>query len=347
MSWGDELVKIRRLLRDHDAGIWTDDYLLNLYNNIQRDFQHRTSVLEDVAAQRVPGLYHLSYMHDWEYRFLPSKYSQFYQCLNRHDEAVFCHRWEPQVVTGITADVSDYGIHFTQPFEAFMGVTPGELIRMRFPANMRNLKFIAYDEEPIGLTTKKAVQTKDSSYLTTEGRPFSFYKTSDLDDSYILYPRPSTSFVDELSGEGVAFYAEDDTEDITTGTIAVRTGDVASDNIGVSVDIVGTVDNVFLVYDVTPTEITTTSDEGDYPEYLKKYIRYGVVGQAYGGNNDGRIQSLSSYWGARYEVGIDHTKRFVRNKRQDRDYRLTSGAQPRTRRSSLRLPSAYPEVHPR
>ena len=344
MSWGDELVKIRRLLRDPNANVWTDDFLLNLYNNVQRDFQHRTKVLEDVAAQRVPGLYHFAYMHDWEYRFLPTKYSQFYQCLNRHDESVFCHRWEPQVTAGITPDISDYGIHFTQPFEAFMGETPGEPIRMRFPANMRNLKYIAYDEEPISLTTRKAVQNQDSSYLVSEGRPFSFYKSSDLDDSYILYPRPSTSFVDEIEGDGVAFYAEDDTEDVTTGTIAVRTGDTASDNVGASVDVVGTVDNIFIAFDVTPTEIVNASDVGDYPAFLRKYINYGVISQAYGGNTDGRIPSLSAHWSERYEMGIKHTRRFSRNKRQDRDYQLTTGVIRRQRKRHPRLPSTYPAV---
>ena len=336
MSWGDELVKIRRLLRDPDAGIWTDAFLLNVYNDVQREFQHKTSVLEDIAAQRVPGLYHFSYMHDWEYAYLPTKYSQFYQCLNRHDEAVFCHRWEPQVVAGITSDISDYGAHFTQPFEAYMGKTPGEPIRIRFPANMRNLKFIAYDEEPIKLTTRKHVQTHDSSYLTREGQPFAYYKTSDLDDSYVLYPRPASSFADEIEGEGVAFYAEDDTEDVTTGTIAVRTGDTASDNIGVSVDVVGTVDNIFLVFDVTPTEIVSVSDEGDYPPFLRKYLNYGVVSQAYGANTDGRIRSLSRYWDARFQVGIQHTKRFVMNKRNDRDYKLSSGGR---RPPNKRLPT--------
>lgn len=345
MSWGDELVKIRRLLRDPNATIWSDNFLKNLYNDIQRDFQHQTSVLEDVAAQRVPGLYHFSYMQDWEYRYLPTKYSQFYQCLSKHDESVFCHRWEPQQTAGISADISDDGSHFTHPWEAFMS-PPGEVVRMKFPSNMRNIKFIAYDEEPIDLTTRKAVQSRDSSFRTTEGRPFAYYETSDLDDSYVLYPRPSTSFVDDLSGEGVAFYEDDDTEDITTGTIAVRTGDSESDNIGAAVDIVGTVDNVFIAYDVTPTPIRTTSDEGDYPEYLKKYIRYGVVSRAYGANNDGRIVSLSVYWGLRYDLGVKHTKRLVRSKRQDRDYRLRTPATVRSRRRHPRLPSTYPDVQP-
>ena len=121
---------------------------------------------------------------------------------------------------------------------------------------------------------------------------------------------------------------------------------VTSNTVVIDLNGVGTVDNVFIVFDVTPTEIVTGSDEGDYPEFLKKYMRYGVVSQAYGANTDGRIQSLASYWGARYEVGIDHTRRFVRNKRQDRDYRLTARATSRTRNRHPRLPSAFPATNP-
>ena len=342
MSWGDELVIIRRLLRDPDSKIWTDNFLLNLYNEVQRELQHKTSVLEDVAAQRVPGLFHFSYMHDWEYTHLPSEFSVFYQCLAKHDESVFCHRWETQQTAGLDSDVSDYGCHFTQPFEAFMGETPGEQIRMRFPAHMRNLKFIAYDEEPISHTTRKAVQSRDSAYLTTEGSPFAYYENDDLDGAYILYPRPAASFADELDGEGVAFYATDDTEDVTTGTIATRTGSTDSDLLGASVDIIGTTDNVFMVFDVRPTDIVTTSDEGVYPGFLQKYIRYGVVSQAYGGNNDGRIPSLAAYWGNRFQMGVEHIKKFVRNKTRDRDYRLTSGASARRTGRHPRLPDRYP-----
>ncbi|KKL73812.1 hypothetical protein LCGC14_2071110, partial [marine sediment metagenome] len=72
MSWNDELIKIRRLLRDPDANIWTDGFILHLFNDVQKDFQHRTSVLEDAAVQRIPGIYHFAYMFDWEYSFLPT-----------------------------------------------------------------------------------------------------------------------------------------------------------------------------------------------------------------------------------------------------------------------------------
>jgi hypothetical protein len=348
MSWGDDLTKIRRLLRDPNGNIWTDEFLRHTYNDVQKDFQHRTSIVEDFVVQRVPGVYHFAYMHDWEYEELPTSRSAFYQCLSQHDESVVCHRWEPQQTAGISADVSDYGVHWTQPWEAFMGQTPGEPVMMRFPDNMRNLKYIAYDEEPIYALTKKRVQSTDPSYITTSGEPVGFYEMDDVDDAYVLYPKPSSSFADELDGnEGPAWYIEDDTEDTETGTIGVRIGSTGTSNAGVPYDIIDTTNNVFLIYDVDPTDILTSWDEGDFPEFLKKYIRFGVIARAYTANTDGRIPSLGEYWKIRYLQGVKNTKRYRRSIVQDRDYRLTTkGGRSGRQFRHPKLPSTYPEVNP-
>lgn len=345
MTWQAELKRIRRMLRDPGAGIWSDAFLRHLYNDVQQDFQHKTHVLEDLTAQRVPAVYQFAYMHDWEWRFLPTDQSQFYQCLNQHDEGVFCHRWEPQQVTGIAPDVADYGVHFTQAWEAFGSETPGELVRMRFPHNFGAMKFIAYDEEPIAATSKKQVQSADPSHIVTEGAPIAYFPVDETDNSYVLYPRPSASFYNELAGEGMALYADEDTEDTATGQIAVRLSSSDSD-LGLSLDIVDTTNNVFMVFSVAPTDMQTASDESDFPRFLQKYIRFGVISRAYGGNNDGRIRSLSDYWGTRYAMGIELTKRFMRSRRQDRDYRLTTkGAVPRRLHRHPRLPDGYPAVN--
>ena len=349
MTWGNDLVKIRRLLRDPDGNVWTDESLRHLYNDVQKDFQHKTSIVEDFTVQRVPGVYHFAYMHDWEYENLPSTLSAFYQCLSQHDESVVCHRWEPQEITGLASDVSDYGVHWTQPWEAFMGETPGDAIAMRFPDNMRNLKYIAYDEEPIHALTRKRVMSTDPSYLTVSGTPIGYYEIDDVDDSYVLYPRPAASFNDELDGnEGPAWYIEDDTEDATTGTIAVRVGSTGTDNVGVPYDITDTVNNVFIIYDVDPTDVLTAWDEGDFPEFLKKYIRFGVVSRAYQSNTDGQHRVLSQYWKFRYDQGVKSTYRYRRNRRNDRDYRLVTKGGGRTGRQHRhpRLPDTYPAVNP-
>ena len=345
MAWIDDIKIVRRYLRDPDGNIWSDAFLRHLWNDVQQDLQHNTSVLEDVIAQRIPDLYHQSYMHDWEYRHVDSNLSEFYQCLRKHDDKVFCHSWEPQIVTGITSDVSDVGCHFTQPWEAFMGLTPGEEIKMKFPKNFRDVKFIAYDEEPISATTRKMVQSADTSYIETDGTPIAYYINEGLDKTYTLYPRPSTAFIDEVIGDGIAFFAEGDTDSADYGVIAIRTGSSETSNVGASVDVVSVTNNILLIYDVSPTDITSFVDESDFPEFLRKYVRYGVLARAYMANTDGKIPSLARLWGDRYQLGIQVVRRFLRNRREDRDYRLTTqGITGRRRRRVPRLPSTYPAV---
>lgn len=346
MSWGDELIKIRYFLRDPNGSVWSEAFLRHLYNDVQQDFQHKTNVLEDAQAQRVPAVYQYSYQFDWEWRFLPSDQSQFYQCLNQHDGGVFCHRWEPQQVTGIASDVADYGIHFTQAWESFTSETPGDLLRMRYPYNFNAMKFCAYDQEPIAAISKKWVQSTDPSHMTREGEPIGYYSVDQSDNSYVLYPRPSVSFVNELTGDGVAMFADGDTEDVTTGIVAVRIGSFDSD-IGIPVDIVDVTSSIFMVYSVSPVDMRDILDEPEFPVFLRKYIRYGAISRAYGAQTDGRIKSLADIWGLRYQLGIQFVKRYLRNKKQDRDYRLTTrGVMSRRDHRHPRLPDSYPAVNP-
>lgn len=345
MTWGYELSRIRRHLRDPDGNIWSDVFLRHLYNDVQQSLQKETRVLEDVFAQRVPQLYHFSYMFDWEYGFVPTKWSQIYRCLTQHDLSVICYAWEPQVIAGIDSGVSDEGVHWTQVWEAFMGQTPGEEVEMRFPQNFNRVKFIAYDEEPIDFTTRKNIQNRDHSYLTKVGRSQAYYQKDDTEMSYVLYPRPSTSFQNDLTGEGVAFYEAGDTETDDTGVIAVRDDSTPSEIFGASYDIVDTQNNVFVVYDVSPNDVASYDDEPDFPPFLRKYVRYGVVSRAYGANTDGKISSLARYWGQRYTLGAEFIQQYVRNRKQDRDYRLvTHGVTARRRYRHPRLPDGYPRA---
>ena len=345
MTFAVDLKIIRRFLRDPDGNIWSDDYLRHAWNDIQRDLQVKTSVLEDIAAQRIPDLYHMSYQHDWEWRYLPSSRTEFYQCLRKFDGRVFCHSWEPQHLSGIDPDTTDLGAHFTQPWEAFV-LTPGEEVRLKFPRNFSAVKFIAYDEEPILPTTRKMVQSSDPSHVSREGRPIAYYPHESVDKSYVLYPRPSTSHTDDISGEGIAFYVSGDSEDDEFGSVALRTGSNEAGS-GVSMDIIGTADSVLMIYEVSPADLQNEDQESDFPQFLRKYIRYGVLGRAYHANTDGRIPSLARLWESRYEMGINLVKRYVRSRANDRDYRLmTKGGSVGRRSRHPRLPDTYPNVGP-
>lgn len=408
MNFGKQLRRIRRFLRDPVGNIWTRALLLNLFNDAQREIQIKTRYLEDLQIIRVPPLYHCAYLHDWEWPYLPSSQSQFYQALRYHPQGdyVVCHRWETQFDN--SGDASDEGVHFTQPWEAFTGVIPGEQVKIRFPSNFHTAKLMAYDKEPIEFTDKKQLQAYDSSYLNRVGTTFAYYREDMLDNSFIPYPLPtsinwndlvesavspdfvyshswestylsgvgeqftvydSTDLIDyvftweldytgqdeaghgmwlfeaQFTVDGMIVHVSGDTTSSGFGTIVQRTGSLLSSEKGMAVDVVEADDNFLLIYDVLPTDIRVDNDESDFPNFLQKYIEYGVLSRAYRVNNDGNIKSLAEYWEYRHNYGIEILKKYMTKKFQSRDYRMTTRQTPAFRtKKQPRLPSAYPAV---
>lgn len=188
------------MLRDPDGNIWSRAFLKTAYNDIQRDVQRKTHILEQVAVLNYPPQYQMSYMHDWEWPSLPSDQTQFFQCWRYHNQSgdVFAHKWEAQSKWGSDSVVQDIGIQFMHPWEAFMGETPCMPIRIRFPSNFHSSRFLAWDRSPIEYRPKKAIMQCDSSWETHTGEPRYYYREDDADNSFVPYPQPSTvSWEDE------------------------------------------------------------------------------------------------------------------------------------------------------
>ena len=99
------------------------------------------------------------------------------------------------------------------------------------------------------------------------------------------------------------------------------------------------------VFQKRPTDITATTDESDFQEFIQKYLEYGVLEKAYEANTDGRIKSLAEYWGWRKMLGLKAIKYFKSKRLVDRDYCLTTkGGSPRSDKKLPRLPSEYPPI---
>jgi len=345
MTWTNNLSRIRRFLRDPDANIWDDALLKNLFNDAQRDIQMKTSYLDDVQAVRVPPMYDFSYLQDWEWPFLSSTIGN-YQALRFHQQAeiVFCHRWEPQSVWGLVeATAPDEGIHFTQPFEAFMGEVPGDIVPLQYPSGFHNAKFVAWDKEPIDFITLKKIQQDDPSWMGRSGEPFAYWRPDKFENQFCLYPNPSDPVWDDIAdGPGMVTHTEEATESSEYGII-IDTGDLMPSDFGITTDIIEANDNVLFVFSKNPTAVADVTDESDFPDYLQKYVEYGAIERAYAANTDGQIQSLRDYWAMRREMGMKAITRFISMRKQDRDYRLTVKGVPGFRtRKAPRLPDSYP-----
>jgi hypothetical protein len=158
-------------------------------------------------------------------------------------------------------------------------------------------------------------------------------------------PQPGFTRV-KISPQGVGDtqFVEGDTANSVFGTIGNRAGDSFDQPYGLTSQIIPTDRNLLLIYSILPTPLIVELDQTDWPDFLDKYIIYGTLERAYTANTDGRIQSLSEYWGLRKIAGIEVLKRFKQNQTVDRDYRLTfEGARTRSSRPAQpRLPSNYP-----
>ena len=212
MNFSKQLRRVRRFLRDPDGNIWSRNLLVNLFNDAQREIHFKTRYLEEIQTLRIPPLYHCSYLFDWEWPYLPSTQSQFYKALKEFQQGdyVISYQWEAQLDN--SGDASDEGIHFTHVWEAFVGESPGDQVKVRFPSNFHTAKLFAYDRDPIGYVRKKDIQLQDSSYLTRTGRTFAYYREDDLDNSFIPYPLPSTidwNDLDETSASLESLYTYD------------------------------------------------------------------------------------------------------------------------------------------
>lgn len=200
MTWQNNLSRIRRFLRDPDANIWTEALLKNLFNDAQRDIQMKTNYLDDVQSVRVPPMYDFSYLQEWEWPFLSSTTGN-YQALRYHQQAevVFCYRWEPQAVWGLVeATAPDEGVHFTQPFEGFMGEVPGDIVPLQFPTGFHNATFVAWDNEPIEFITLKTIQQDAPSWVGRSGEPFAYWRPDKFENQFCLYPTPSSPEWDDI-----------------------------------------------------------------------------------------------------------------------------------------------------
>lgn len=200
MRYGDQLKKMRRFLRDPDAKIWDSTYLRTVFNDVQREVQLLTSFLEEVEDLSVPSFYQYSYMFNWEWRYLPGDQNRFHRCLRYHEQGdfAFCNRWEVHDYIDQTGTATEVGAHFTQPWEAWESLTSGEVVAMKLPDNFYKTKVIAYNYNPLVYVDKKTISFNDSAYQSKEGIPLFYYRDDELENTIVLYPRPSSINWDEV-----------------------------------------------------------------------------------------------------------------------------------------------------
>jgi hypothetical protein len=201
MNFSEQLARIRRKLRDPEGKIWARSLIVDTFNDCQNEIQVKTKFAQDIDVIEIPPVYDFSYMHDWEWRHLPEGIDRAYRCLRYSEQGgfAFVSRFESEMYFGRDNDIADEGDHFTHPWEGMMVSTPGETIRFKFPSDFHSTIYIAYDRKPLDFEQKKFIQMSDQGYVNTDGEPFCYYREDDLDNEFVLYPRPQANFDDETT----------------------------------------------------------------------------------------------------------------------------------------------------
>ena len=336
----DQITILRRHLRDPDSNIWDDDLLIDLWNQVQKDYFSRIRSLEDVQALPIPPRFQNSYLFDFEYGFLQgdTKYQALYQ--NRGEYAC-TSPWEAQEYVSINGDAPSSGTWCIHPWEAWEGYQADFIPPMPFPSNYHTTIGLYYNEEPLSYCDMKQIQSDDPSWRGRQGEPRNYYRINGLENQFAIYPIPVREQTDSYYDQ-TAINVSGDSVNQEYGIIVRRDETYQTSDLGATYEIIDSYYSLLLFFKCMPVDIQISS-AFDYPEYYCKYIRQGVLAQAYSVNGDGNIPSLSQYWAGRYQVGIKATEMFIRKRSQDRDYRLSTKDRGPTRRMRHpRLPDSYP-----
>ena len=324
MDWSDHLTRIRRWVRDPDGDIFTENFLLRLFNDELQQLYSLLSPVADVQAVRTHPEFQGSYTHDWEWAHTDHDAGDVYHVGGYYDagEYTYLYIWEPEQLKGFAATTSDAGDVYTQPWEAWAVTTAHFPPPIPLPADFERVLFMAYDRDPIDPESKREIMgADDTTWKTRDGSPLSYWRDAKNNSWIRLYPIPPLTWQDDEEASG-------DPDEAEYGSTTV---DV--DN------------NLLVIYAAAAAEVEDDEDTTGLPEFLAKYVEYGTASRALRANTDGRIESLADYWEMRKKAGYEVLRKWMRLKLTDRAMQL------RTRDSSgigqrpkyPRLPSTYPD----
>lgn len=327
MDWTEQLTRIRRWVRDPNGDIFTDPFLLRIYNDEHQQIFSMLGTVMDVKVIRTHPEFQGSYTQDWEWKFSGYSYGDVYQVglLDDASETVYLNVWEAEQLKAYGATSYEQGDVYTQPWEAWAVSAAWFPPPIPMPENFASAVYVSYDRDRVDPESKREIIRNDDMTWKTRagGDVWSYWRDSKVNNWIRVYPIPTLTWQDTA-------YASGDPDEAEYGE---NTVDV--DN------------NLLVVYTTDPDEILGGSNESTLPPYFHKYVEYGVAERALRANTDGRIESLADYWGLRKKAGYEVIKKWKRLKMSDRNiqFKTQNGDYGRQRQRFPRLPSTYPDGH--
>ena len=191
MKFTDVETRLRRYLRDPNAKVWSQDLLMDLFNDAQQHFHQDLKMDVVVSAVSVPAQYEWSSTSEWEEDYLEGYTRRAGTSFEASGEVVF-FRWEITQIMGDTPQVSD-GYRCTHAWEIYQGtVVIIDRDVLPLPYDFDDPLLIAFDGEKLTPIEEREVQASDSRWEYNTGEPWRYYMTGeDQDRRFVMYPRPS------------------------------------------------------------------------------------------------------------------------------------------------------------
>lgn len=332
MTYGDCVTRLRRLLRDHDAAIWTDAALMIYFNQSQLEVATKTSLLQRADVYPYPSRFTWSFLFDWEAGHTEG---DRYQALNiwQVQDTVASYVWEAAYWMD-EATPAEEGYRWTHCWETAM-CAPADVVPVQLHKQLWSTIHVAWDRKPLKVISQRDIALIDRYFKTRQGIPTHCYPLDDQENRIVLYPRPasvvwpeeapSQTFNDD---EGIVAWTETDTETADLGIITDQ-ADMAF--------------NVTYIYSFLPRLVESEADEMDWPDFLIHCVECATLERAFGADTDGYIPSLRDYWKSRKEMGLKAINLLKGQRTNDRSFRMGSARRP-ARSIGPRLPDHYPAV---
>jgi len=181
--------RVRVSLRDPDAVVYSQDLLMDLYNQAQDQFNKDTGLHIRIQGVHVPGLNDYTRTYEWEEEYGSGAMRRFGEHYGATGQ--FCtHEWEAAAIRGYTPqdDVSSYRV--THSWEIYQIEGAADWDYLKFPNDFDKAIMVAFDKRRLTPFSEKQLQQTSRAYKTNTGRVTGYCLVGqDQEREFALYPR--------------------------------------------------------------------------------------------------------------------------------------------------------------
>ena len=183
--------RLRRFLKDPNADIWSQQLLIDLFNQAQEEFNDSTRILEKICSIRIPSQYDFSMVYEWEEEFTDGKASGL-MCQFVAAQYMSTQEWEIDAWVGQLPVIAG-GYRATQPWERYSVsvVVHGKSV-FKFPEDYKTCSMLIWNRYRLKPITEESAMRSSRNYETRAGWPRYYYTIGrDQDREFVIYPLPS------------------------------------------------------------------------------------------------------------------------------------------------------------